>query len=375
MFRLARMALVGVALGAVGLPAGRGQTPAPGPAAAPAPGPQAPTAAGEPEILRALPRVAETPGSLLAPAPPPGPPPPDAERPYFQPDPLLDTPPLPPPGWFFVVDLDVTKGHVKNQLSTAVANPATGKSDQVGLPSAPLDWAINPRFEAGYRLPSGFGEILLAYRFLATQGSETVEGTDGPARLSSLLDINQVDFDYSNRELSLWPKWNMRWRAGLRYADVYFDSRAEEAFALAAAGSGVFQTRTTDSFVGIGPHGAVELSRCFGPSGLAFVTKADFALLVGRIRQQFIERTTTLGPDGQPLAGALSVSDSVGVPVLNVQAGLGWRPPRYPRAAFFLGYQYEYWWEVGLLSNINNLGGTFGEVADQGFVLRAEFNF
>jgi hypothetical protein len=319
--------------------------------------------------------VADVPASLLAPAPAPGPLPPDAERPYFQRDPLLDPPELPPPGWFFNLEVDPTKAHVKNEISTTVINPATGNMNQVGLPSATLDWSISPRFEAGYRLPSGFGEFVLSYRFLATQGSDSFQNGDGPGQLSSLLDINQVDLDYASREFSLWPKWDMRWRLGLRYAYVFFDSRADEGFGEAAAGSGIFQTRVTNSFVGFGPHVGVDLSRHFGSDGLAFVAKADFAFLVGHIRQQFIERTTTLGADGQPLVGALGASDSQGVPVLEVQAGLSWQPPRCPFARFFFGYRYEYWWEVGVLDNINNLTGTFGEVFDQGVVLRAEFSF
>jgi hypothetical protein len=375
MFRLARVLMVGATLGTFLVAEGRGQTPGPArdsAAAVPADGRDA---AGEPEILRSLPQVSDAPRSLFAPAPPTGPLPADPERPYFQRDPLLDPPHLPPPGWFFDLDLDATKAHLKNQLNTAVPNPATGGLDQVGLPAAPLNWAFSPRFEAGYRLPSGFGEFLLSYRFLATQGSEMVQGTDGPARLSSLLDINQVDLDYASREFSLWPNWDMRWRVGLRYADVFFDSRAEEAFALAAAGSGIFQTRTSNSFVGFGPHAGVELARPLGCGGLAFVTSADFALLVGRVRQQFVEHTTTPGADGQPLVGSVSASDSQGVPVLEVRAGLSWLPPRCPGAALFLGYRYEYWWDVGTLNNINNQGGTFGEVADQGVVLRMEYNF
>lgn len=378
MVRLASVLMVGAALAAVGVSESRGQTPAAGspPATAPAPtpGPQVPAAA-EPQILRSLPQVSDTPGSLLWPAPPPGPPPQDYERPYFQRDPLLDPPQLPPPGWLFDIDLDALHPHVKNQLNTGVPNPATGNIDQIGLPSAGLNWAISPKFELGYRLPSGFGEFLLSYRFLASDGSEPIEATDGPGRLSSLVDINQIDLDYACEEVSLWPNWDMRWRVGLRYAYVYFDSQSDESFAAAAAGSGVYEARTTDSFVGLGPHAGVDLSGRLCPCGLSFVAKADFAMLFGRVRQQYFEHTTTLGADGQPLAGYVSDSDSVGVPVLTLQAGLGWKPPSYPRANFFVGYLYEYWWEVGLLNNINNLGGTFGEISDQGFVLRAEFNF
>jgi hypothetical protein len=375
MFRLARVLLVAAAFSAVGTPQGSGQSPTAGQQPATGATPQGAGTAWEPEILRSLPQVPDQPASLLAPARPGGPEPPDLERPYFQVDPLLDPPQLPPVEWFFNLEVDPDKGHVKNEISTTVPNPATGKMDLVGLPSATLNWTVSPHFELGYRLPSGFGEILLSYRFLATEGSEAYPLADGPGRLSSQLDINQVDLDYASWEFSLWPKWDMRWRFGLRYADVYFDSRGDEGFALAAAGSGVYETRVTNSYVGIGPHAGVDLSRRFGPSGLAFVTKADFTILVGRIRQQFIERTTAFGPGGQPLVGDLSVSSSQGVPVLNVQAGFSWQPPQCPQANFFLGYQYEYWWEVGMLDQLNNGSGTFGEVIDQGFVLRAEFNF
>lgn len=331
--------------------------------------------ASEPDVLRFLPRPPDQPSSLFAPAPPPSPPAPPPDRPYFQTDRLLDPPYLAPPGWFFDLDVGVTKGHVKNQLSTTVQNPATGNADLVGLPAAPLDWTISPRLEAGYRLPSGFGEVALSYRFLATQGSELVAGADGPTRLSSLLDVNQADLDYASEEFSLWPRWDMRWRLGLRYASVYFDSRADEPFDLAAAGSGVFRTRTTNSYVGLGPHSGVELARRFSDAGLSFVLKGEFSLLIGRVRQQFIETTTTAGPDGRPLVGSLAASDSQGVPVLGLQAGLAWQPPEYPDVRLYLGYVYEYWWDVGLLGNLNNIGGTFGEVADQGFVLRAEFDY
>src|SRR5262249_8881212 len=151
------------------------------------------TAAAEPGFLQALPRPPDEPRSLFAPPPPPGPPPPDLERPYFLPDPLLDPPQLPPVGWFAGLDLGILTGHVTNQLMTAVQNPATGNADQVGIPSAGLNWTVSPRVEVGYRLPSAFGEFALSYRGLATQGSQSVEGTDVPTRLSSHLDINQID--------------------------------------------------------------------------------------------------------------------------------------------------------------------------------------
>jgi ankyrin repeat protein len=65
--------------------------------------------------------------------------------------------------------------------------------DTITLQSAPLDWTVSPRFAVGYRLPSGFGEFSLGYRFLATQGADSSDQPLGPASLSSRLDINAVD--------------------------------------------------------------------------------------------------------------------------------------------------------------------------------------
>ena len=53
-----------------------------------------------------------------------------------------------------------------------VAVPGTGHtSDVVSVPMAELNWTVSPRFELGYRLPSGFGEVDVAYRFLLAEGT------------------------------------------------------------------------------------------------------------------------------------------------------------------------------------------------------------
>ena len=46
---------------------------------------------------------------------------------------------------------------------------------------ATLNWTVSPRFEAGYRLPSGFGEIDVSYRFLLTEGAGTCRPAQRPA--------------------------------------------------------------------------------------------------------------------------------------------------------------------------------------------------
>ncbi len=342
-----------------------------GPAQAPdlAPPPRMPPAeTPEFDPLPGLPHPPDQPRSLLAPAPAgplydsaalPGP--------YFQPDALLDPPQLPAPGWFADVEAEIAKAHVQNKLTNA-SIPNGGAPDVIQLPSATLDVAVAPRFEIGRRLESGFGAIAFSYRFLVTQGNDVFVGPDGPAALKSRLDLNIADFDYISREFSLWPKADMKWRFGLRYADVYFDSRADESLAAAAAGSGVFERRVSDSFWGLGPHSGVEVDRRLEGTGLSLFAKADGWIDLGRVRQGFFEAPTAPGSATEETRASSSQS----VPVLNLQAGARWQPAGLPNAEFFLGYEYEYWWNVGRFSLTPD---SRGDLFDQGVMLRATFNF
>jgi hypothetical protein len=348
------MLLVWIALGAAAA-GGYAQTPETAPA---------PRAANAPDILQSLPQLRDEPASLFQPAPPPLPPPPAADRPYFRFDPTVDWPELPQPGWFFSAELGIVTPHVKDNLVNTVANPA-GSTNVVTLPVAPLGWTVSPRFTAGYRLPSGFGDVVLGYRFLDAAGTSTVGGPDGTQALRSRLDVNQFDLGYTSRELSLWPHWEMRWGVGVRLAYVFWDNQATEPFSVAAAGSGTFLTRDSNHYVGAGPSATLELQRCIEGTGLSLVGRLDLATLVGRVQQKFVQEFTA------PQIGLAAPSSSQAVPVLNVQAGVGWQPPSWKSVNFFLGYQYEHWWNAGRLSAINDMG----ELIDQGVLLRAQVNY
>ncbi len=354
------VALLGTALAA---PAALAQVPA-----EPA---KVPVADADP--LPGLPHPPEEPASLMQPAP--------AAvghdvipcR-YFETDPLLDSPPLPQPGWFIDVEIDPTGSHVANGLSNATI-PGNHLPNIIRLPSVPLDWTVAPRFEVGYRLPSGFGEFIVGYRFLDTSGDGTVQGPDAPASLHSRLDVNVVDFDYASQEISLMPdvlchRWDMRWRVGIRFASVFFDSQAVEPVAAAAAGSGIVEQRDSDTWNGVGPHAGLELGRHFGNSGLSFIGKTDFFIGLGRIRQGFFDVGTTPATTAQ-----LNVNRSQAVPSLNLQSGFGWSRPDLTRFSLFVGYQYEYWWNVGRDSDATAPVLSNGNMWDQGLVIRIGCNF
>jgi hypothetical protein len=294
------------------------------------------------------------------------------EKYFVQGDPLLDPPELPQPGWFIDVGVGVVKPHFTGIMGSNTVQIGNLPPDTVaGLPSASLDWTGAPQLQIGHRLPTGFGEFALSFRGLGTQGTGSIPAADGLAVLRSRLDFSQIGADYLSREYSLLPEWDMKWHLGVRLVYLYFDSRADEPFDLAAAGSGVFEQRTTNSYWGIGPNAGLELARRVDGTGLSFVGRVDCATVLGRIRQGFFETSTTTGPGGQFLSGETRISGSQDVPLVNVQVGLSWNPPIRPCTQLFLGYNYEHWWNIGKVSNF----GTAGELTDQGLLLRLAINF
>ncbi len=269
--------------------------------------------------------------------------------------------------------------HVKNKLNGPVQLGVIGglqsitapNPDTVALGSAPLDWTVMPRIEAGYRLPSGFGAFSLSYRFLDTEGNATAAGLDGPAVLHSRLSLNEVGLDYTSDETSLWPNWDMKWAIGVHALWVYFDSRADEAAALAGAGSTVFEQAESNWYGGVGPHLGLELDRQITDTGLAFVVRGDTAIYIGRLHQQFSEASTTVTAGGGPLIGDTREDFSQGVPSLGTFIGFRWQPPQWKDAEFYCGYQYEHWWTIGKNDNTTSTG----ELNVQGIVVRAGLSF
>jgi hypothetical protein len=303
----------------------------------------------EPDPLPGLPRPPDQPASLFQP-PSAGPVYgcPELERPYFERDPRLDPAELPQPGWLLDVELGILGSSVVERLGQTsppgqilVATAGTGHTgDVVSVPMAALNWTVSPRFELGYRLPSGFGELDVAYRFLLAEGTgsttDPIAAPDATAALKSHLNIHVGDLDYASRETSLGPCWGMKWRIGLRTADVFFDSRADEPLA-AVPGGGVFERSISNNFWGIGPHATLELNRRQNPWGFGWVGRLDSALLFGETQQRFAEVSTTSAADGSPLSGVNDVSNPQQVPMISGLLGLDWKPACRPNLDLLLG--------------------------------------
>jgi hypothetical protein len=314
---------------------------------------------------------------LLQPAPPPPPPPPNLEQ-YFLHDPLLDPPVwgARKPGWFSDFQLGIIHPHFfGSQLRSAVTTTA-GRTANVAIGSARLNWTVAPRLEVGYRLLSGFGEFSVSDRGFYTDGTGPFVGPAGSYTRTSHLGMNYTDIDYASWEFTPWTNWVMKWRVGVRTAFSWFDTTASQPFDVAAAGSGLFAARTTNFQAGAGPHFGVQLDHRIADSGFSFVGKIDIADVFSRIRQKFSVATTTLTPQGNPARGVALDRFWNEVPILNYQVGLGWQPPNYPNVRLFAGYLYEYWWQVGTNSNLEGTPrGKFGFFDNQGVVLQGSVDF
>jgi len=329
----------------------------------------------EPDPLPGLPRPPDQPHTLYQPAPagvnygcc-------DLECPYFEHDPVLDACCLPQPGWLADVDLDLLGTHVVNQVGNS-SPPFNGVAN---VPLAKLDWAVSPKFEVGYRLPSGFGEFDVSYRFLLTQGAGTAPlggsaSPDAAASLSSHLDMNVGDVDYASIEFPVVINWLMKWRIGLRTADVLFTSEGDEPFAAAAGGSGIFKRSETNNFWGLGPHAAVELKSLRTAAGLSLVGKLDGGLIGGKTHQKFVQ-IATAGPAGNTEVDFENWQQSA---MLSGFVGLDWKPSSHQNLDILLGTTAEYWWDLGLMSSYpaayNNPAA--GELGAYGVTLRLEYNY
>ena len=184
--------------------------------------------------------------------------------------------------------------------------------------------------------------------------------------------MNVGDLDYASRETSLGPSWGMKWRIGLRTADVFFDSQADEPLAAAAAGSGIFERSISNNFWGIGPHAALELQAAAEPVGPGMGWPVGRRTAVWRGSSNDLPRYRRR----RRRRRRVDFDNQQQVPMLSGFLGLDWRPPCRPNLDLLLGYTAEYWWNVGRLSDPDIYNGqSAGEVGAHGAVLRLEYNY
>ena len=222
-------------------------------------------------FFEALPRPRDLPRSLFAPAVP------NVARArghrwtvFPVPDPLLDPPFFPPPGWFAGAEAQIVKPHLltrmeqqrdRGQVRTNNASgvfPMPGHTSIVNLPSANLRLdRRSPRFCG---LPPSL-RVRRIHGGLPEPGNLRQRGHPGykrAGRSGHPVRLDMIDLDYNSRELSLWPQWDMKWSVGLRNLFINWAAQGTQPFTQAPAG-GVFQAQnstTTTAWARMPPYGS-----------------------------------------------------------------------------------------------------------------------
>src|SRR5262249_2620650 len=242
------------------------------------------------------------------------------------PDPLLDRPDAQMPGFFFDFEPDVVWVHFRNELRITVPVSAT-QTDTVQFFGPGLNPAFSPRFEFGCRLDDGWGDLLLGYRFLSTEGSRGEPSSPVPATTSGRLDFHTLDLCYAAQEFALGPCWDMRWRTGVRGTVLYYDARLDLHVPAPDPGTLVAQ-RGVNYFWGIGPLVGLDLSYKTAIPGLALFVRLQGALNFGRIDQTGTERFAG-APNDPATKAELKHRNEVSVPMASEEFGVSYVVPEW----------------------------------------------
>jgi hypothetical protein len=314
--------------------------------------------------------------SMLAPPYPPPPYPPPTNPPFITTEQAAERERIfflswqERPGWYFNVETSIVGPHVMNRLYQNV-RLSDGGSDFLHLENANLGGTLSPRFELGYRFGENLGALLISYRFLSSEGTiNYFDPSNGlpTGSLDSRLDMQTFDFDYATRDWQLGRSWELRGRVGARIGYAYFDSRDQEVYfpndpTLPLLFDSI---KTSNRFVGAGPHALLELEHRFRSPSLSAFARLEGSLLIGQAEQQF-EEVLVQGPASA--AGSVSPRTTQAVPVLQTEIGLRWRPAWHDNWNFAVGYTYEQWWSLG------SVAGSKAEIWSQGCFLRGEVMF
>ncbi len=278
-------------------------------------------------------------------------------------DPLIPVAPnglTRPPGFFSTFEIALVHPTINGSLEGTA--PVAGTTVPIALTSANLDWTGAPRFTVGYHLGGETGSAVASYRLLASEGTKDFAafGNYGAAFQTSRLDWQSIDLGYTTPNLVRQPLCDVHVDLGVRIGSVYYDHFLRNSF---------FQQKARNHFIGAGPVAALNATRRLGfcPQ-LALYGQLQGGVLIGGVDQSF-EEIQAVGPN-QFLGGAQDTSETRGVPIFGVEAGISFLPKQGSNwFRFTFGYGYEQWFGVA------DSGFSAGDVYFQGLFFRGEFNY
>ncbi len=277
---------------------------------------------------------------------------------------ILERPGI-PVGWYSA--LEVTAANPRLSFRQNSGSLLSGTfPDPIAPTYAPLDWTAMPKFTLGYRRPEGYGDLSVSYRFLLSQGSQSLSqfSGGGTGSGSSNLQLHVMDFDYNLSDLFPNDLWLMprqiRLTAGARVAGI--QDKATNS------GGSILSQSATNRFVGAGPRLALESLYPISSHRWTLFSKFEGAGVIGVDRQSYSQSVS--GSNNVITSGSASNSVTVGVPVIGLKAGLNWLPDwGGGNVKMSAGYQWERWFFLGTDTTSNN------ELTIQGPFVRGEVAF
>ena len=168
-------------------------------------------------------------------------------------------------------------------------------------------------------------------------GGDAIETTAG-------VSLNVYDGDYIRSIPGTCPEWDLRWSAGMRFAQVdqFYDST------ITLGGAALTRGDYFANFTGVGPRFGFEAERYFGEERRFSIFADTHASLL------FGEYGTTSGSTVVPLGFTAREDDNQAraIPVFEEEVGAAWHPLN--RLSLSAGWLFQAWFDLG------TSGGTFG---------------
>ncbi len=170
------------------------------------------------------------------------------------------------------------------------------------------------------------------------------------------------------------PRWDVRWTAGVRIADI---KRDDSNFIGPDGGPGTTFADINATFVGAGPRVGIQGRRYFGDeSRLSLYAKGNTALLIGDYKMRRVRITP--GSDVVPTVTTVQLDNfSRMIPVSEIEVGAGFQVARHTFVS--AGWFFQCWWDLGAPEQVD--GTNFGPLdsanimAFDGLFVRAEMLF
>ncbi|MBI3836518.1 MAG: hypothetical protein HY288_01115 [Planctomycetia bacterium] len=280
---------------------------------------------------------------------------------------------------------------IRPRFSQAIAESrTTTTADNTNTPTSstsaaqdiqfPFKYQSSFRASLGYRLLDCGGDVSVTYWRL----TGTAHVHDGPSNLTgnpsvsiaSVLETNTqsdneffstnsgvtaniLDVDFA-KCLSLGgprnpcdccfcPRWDLRWSAGARIADVTrFNNNAFSD----ASGNHLEVANINARFVGAGPRVGLQGRRYFGRTGLLSVyAKANTALLIGDYRTTRSKTEFNTAPAPTEFDIQTGTMSRI-IPVTDIEIGGSWQVAPYTFLS--AGWFFQAWWDLGQGETIDN---------------------